>query len=105
MESTGELIHRLIRSLKCSLDGGDEIRFSVEITRIRNLPGLYSLDIKRLRGNVWSFKFVYQTILEYVWMERLIRRVLTTPAAARPSLTDTSIVLAISYTSLAKNST
>jgi hypothetical protein len=46
------------------VDPGDEVRFSIELTRLKNLPGLLSLDIKRLRGNVWSFKFVYQTILE-----------------------------------------
>lgn len=48
----------------CRVDPGDEVRFSIELTRLKNLPGLLSLDIKRLRGNVWSFKFVYQTILE-----------------------------------------
>jgi protein-serine/threonine kinase len=47
-----------------SVDGGDEVRFSIELTKIKNLPGLLSLDIKRLRGNIWSFKFVYQTVLE-----------------------------------------
>jgi protein-serine/threonine kinase len=25
---------------------------------------LYLLNIKRLRGNVWSFKFIYQTVIE-----------------------------------------
>jgi protein-serine/threonine kinase len=47
-----------------SIDVGDEVKFTVEICRIKNLPGLYSLDIKRLRGNVWSFKFIYQTVIE-----------------------------------------
>ncbi|KAJ9104547.1 hypothetical protein QFC21_002043 [Naganishia friedmannii] len=46
-----------------TVDPGDEVKFSIELTRLKNLPGLLSLDIKRLRGNVWSFKFVYQTIL------------------------------------------
>ncbi len=36
-----------------SVDGGQEIRFSVEVTRIKNLPGLYSLDIRRMKGNLW----------------------------------------------------
>jgi protein-serine/threonine kinase len=31
---------------------------------MKNLPGLYSLNIKRLKGGVWSFKFIYQTVLE-----------------------------------------
>lgn len=57
------------------MDPGDEVRFSIELTRLKNLPGLLSLDIKRLRGNVWSFKFVYQTILEYVSGKDLPRMV------------------------------
>ncbi len=47
-----------------TLDSGDEVRFMVEVTKIKNLPGLLSLDIKRLKGNVWSYKFIYQTLLE-----------------------------------------
>lgn len=47
-----------------SIDSGDEIRFAVELCRIKNLNGLYLLSIKRLRGSVWSFKFIYQTIVE-----------------------------------------
>lgn len=47
-----------------SVDSGDEVKFNVEVCRIKNLPGLYLLNIKRLRGSVWSFKFVYQTIIE-----------------------------------------
>lgn len=35
-----------------SVDGGQEIRFSVEVTKINNLPGLYSLDIRRMKGNL-----------------------------------------------------
>ena len=47
-----------------SVDSGDEVKFVVELCRIKNLPGLYLLNIKRLRGSVWSFKFIYQTVLE-----------------------------------------
>lgn len=47
-----------------SIDSGEEIRFSVELTRLRNLPGLLSLDVKRLRGNVWAYKSVHDTIIE-----------------------------------------
>ena len=47
-----------------SVDGGQEIRFSVEVTRIKNLPGLYSLDIRRMKGNLWAYKFVYQALLD-----------------------------------------
>ncbi|EPQ30724.1 uncharacterized protein PFL1_01625 [Pseudozyma flocculosa PF-1] len=47
-----------------SVDGGQEIRFSVEVTRIKNLPGLYSLDIRRMKGNLWAYKFVYCALLD-----------------------------------------
>ncbi|SPO24205.1 related to Serine/threonine protein kinase [Ustilago trichophora] len=47
-----------------AVDGGQEIRFSVEVTRIKNLPGLYSLDIRRMKGNLWAYKFVYQALLD-----------------------------------------
>lgn len=47
-----------------SIDNGDEVKFVVELCRIKNLQGLYLLNIKRLRGSVWSFKFIYQTIVE-----------------------------------------
>jgi protein-serine/threonine kinase len=47
-----------------SIDNGDEVKFVVELCRIKNLNGLYLLSIKRLRGSVWSFKFIYQTIVE-----------------------------------------
>lgn len=45
------------------VDGGQEVRFSVEITKIKNLPGLYSLDIRRLRGPLTSYKFLYHNVL------------------------------------------
>ena len=47
-----------------SRDGGHEVRFSVEITHIPTLRGLYSVDIRRLKGNVWSYKFLYDSVLE-----------------------------------------
>ncbi|KZT65086.1 Pkinase-domain-containing protein [Daedalea quercina L-15889] len=43
-------------------DQGDEIRFSVELTRIDRLDDTYSLDIRRLKGNLRSYKFVYDTL-------------------------------------------
>lgn len=49
---------------RSSVDGGDEVKMNVELCRMKNLPGLYLLNIKRLRGNVWSFKFIYQTVIE-----------------------------------------
>ena len=47
-------------------DAGDEVRFSVELTRIDRLKDTYSLDIRRLKGNLRSYKFLYDTIREYV---------------------------------------
>ncbi|KAI8070165.1 kinase-like domain-containing protein [Thamnidium elegans] len=46
------------------IDNGDEIQFSVELSKIENLPGLYVVDIKRTRGNIWAFKFLYHTLLD-----------------------------------------
>jgi hypothetical protein len=47
-----------------ALDPGDEVRFSVELCKIKNLPGLYIVDIRRMRGNLWSYKFLYHALLE-----------------------------------------
>ncbi|CAJ0763150.1 7292_t:CDS:2, partial [Entrophospora sp. SA101] len=47
-----------------TVDSGEEVRFSVELCRIKNLPGLYIVDIKRLKGNRWSYKFLYHTLLD-----------------------------------------
>ncbi|KAI8147469.1 hypothetical protein BJV82DRAFT_595554 [Fennellomyces sp. T-0311] len=45
------------------VDPGEEVRFSMEICKIKNLPGLYIVDIRRMRGNVWSYKFLYHAVL------------------------------------------
>jgi len=45
-----------------SQDAGDEVRFSVELTRIDRLNDMFSLDIRRLKGNLRSYKFLYDTI-------------------------------------------
>ncbi|KAI8978377.1 kinase-like domain-containing protein [Pilobolus umbonatus] len=47
-----------------SIDSGEEIQFSVEISKIENLSGLYVVDIRRIRGNIWAFKFLYHTLLD-----------------------------------------
>ncbi|CAH7668767.1 CAMK/CAMKL/KIN4 protein kinase [Phakopsora pachyrhizi] len=47
-----------------SVDSGEDVRFTVEVTRLRGLVGLYAVDIKRLKGSVWSFKYLYLQILE-----------------------------------------
>jgi hypothetical protein len=46
------------------IDPGDEVQFSVELSKIENLPGLYVVDIKRTRGNIWAFKFLYHNLLD-----------------------------------------
>ncbi|KAF9580153.1 hypothetical protein BGW38_003314, partial [Lunasporangiospora selenospora] len=47
-----------------SFDSGDEIRFSIELCRIKNLHGLYSVDIRRVKGNLWAYKFLYYALLK-----------------------------------------
>lgn len=46
------------------VDQGDEVRFSVELTRIDRLEDTLSLDIRRLKGNLRSYKFLYDTLRE-----------------------------------------
>jgi len=45
-------------------DQGDEVRFSVELTRLDRLNDTFSLDIRRLKGNLRSYKFLYDTLRE-----------------------------------------
>ncbi len=47
-------------------DQHDEVRFSVEVTRIDRLDDLLSLDIRRLKGNLKSYRFLYNIIRECV---------------------------------------
>lgn len=47
-----------------SVDQGDEVRFSVELTRIDRLEDTLSLDIRRLKGNLRSYKYLYDTLRE-----------------------------------------
>ncbi|KAF9908797.1 hypothetical protein EC991_009500 [Linnemannia zychae] len=46
-----------------AIDSGEEIRFSIELCRMKNLRGLYSVDIHRVKGNRWAYKFLYHAIL------------------------------------------
>ncbi|OAD07720.1 hypothetical protein MUCCIDRAFT_133632, partial [Mucor lusitanicus CBS 277.49] len=46
------------------IDNGEQVQFNVELSKIENLPGLYVVDIKRTRGNIWAFKFLYHTLLD-----------------------------------------
>ena len=43
-------------------DQGDEVRFYVELTRLDRLNDTFSLDIRRLKGNLRSYKFLYDTL-------------------------------------------
>ncbi|KAF8591687.1 Pkinase-domain-containing protein [Ramaria rubella] len=47
-----------------SVDQGDEVRFSVELTRIDRLEDTLSLDIRRLKGNLRSYKYLYDMLRE-----------------------------------------
>ena len=47
-------------------DQGDEVRFYVELTKLEGLKDTYSIDIRRLKGNLRSYKFLYDCITEYV---------------------------------------
>ena len=47
-----------------SADPGNEVRFTVELTEIRGLKSTYSLDIRRLKGPLRSYKYVYDSLRE-----------------------------------------
>ncbi|KAF8145413.1 hypothetical protein K438DRAFT_545958 [Mycena galopus ATCC 62051] len=51
-------------------DAGDEVRFSVELTRLNLLHDTYSLDIRRLKGNLRSYKFLYETLRKRADLQR-----------------------------------
>lgn len=69
--SNGGVLTTVARGLEpiygdASIDNGDEIRFAVEVCRFQNLPGLYIIDIRRLRGNVWAYKFLYHKLIDFL---------------------------------------
>lgn len=39
-----------------SHDSGGEVRFSVEVVRVKHLAGLYTLDFRRLKGALTDYK-------------------------------------------------
>lgn len=41
----------------------DELRFYIEIQKIKNLKGLYVVEFKRRNGDIWLFKKMYQELL------------------------------------------
>ncbi|RCI07316.1 hypothetical protein CU098_001492 [Rhizopus stolonifer] len=49
-----------------AIDNGEEIRFVVEMCRFKNLPGLFIVDVKRLKGNVWAYKFLYHKLIDFL---------------------------------------
>ena len=49
-------------------DQGDEVRFYVELTKLDGLKDTYSIDIRRLKGNLRSYKFLYDCITECVYL-------------------------------------
>ncbi|KAL4246713.1 hypothetical protein ABKN59_008434 [Abortiporus biennis] len=51
-------------------DQGDEVKFSVELTRLDRLDDTYSLDIRRMKGNLRSYKFLYDTLRERADLRR-----------------------------------
>ncbi|KAI0314956.1 hypothetical protein OF83DRAFT_396829 [Amylostereum chailletii] len=51
-------------------DVGDEVRFYIELTRLDRLTDTFSLDIRRLKGNLRSYKFLYDTIRDRVSLQR-----------------------------------
>lgn len=54
-----------------TVDQGDEVRFSVELTRIDGLDDTFSLDIRRLKGHLRSYKYLYDAVREYVLISGL----------------------------------
>jgi protein-serine/threonine kinase len=53
-------------------DQGDEVRFYVELTKLDGLKDTYSIDIRRLKGNLRSYKFLYDCITECVYILPLL---------------------------------
>ncbi|KAG5637449.1 hypothetical protein H0H81_004558 [Sphagnurus paluster] len=51
-------------------DAGDDVKFSVELTRIDRLNDTFSLDIRRMKGNLRSYKFLYDTLRERADLQR-----------------------------------
>ena len=41
----------------------EQIKFYIEIQKIKNLKGLFVIDFKRRQGDIWAFKRLYQELL------------------------------------------
>jgi protein-serine/threonine kinase len=53
-----------------SQDQGDEVRFYVELTKLDGLKDTYSIDIRRLKGHLRSYKFLYDYITQHLELQR-----------------------------------
>ncbi|KAI9016255.1 hypothetical protein CLU79DRAFT_326752 [Phycomyces nitens] len=87
MSGTGETVYG-----DPVVDSGEEVRFSVELCKIKNLPGLYIVDIRRMKGSVWAYKCIYHTLLETLdlsgkggYMSTHAPQEATTPLTPRPT--------------------
>ena len=63
----GEMVHEPVYG-DPTQDTGDEVRFYVELTKLGGLKDTYSIDIRRLKGNLRSYKFIYDCITECVYI-------------------------------------
>ncbi|KAJ3235906.1 hypothetical protein HDU81_011364 [Chytriomyces hyalinus] len=48
----------------------DEITFNVEIFKLKNLDAMYLVNFKRIRGDIWEFKSLYNRIIETLPLEK-----------------------------------
>ncbi|KAH9061963.1 Pkinase-domain-containing protein [Lactarius vividus] len=53
-----------------SQDQGDEVRFYVELTKLDGLKDTYSIDIRRLKGHLRSYKFLYDYITQHLELQQ-----------------------------------
>ncbi|KAI8608334.1 kinase-like domain-containing protein, partial [Chytriomyces sp. MP71] len=48
----------------------DEITFNVEIFKLKNLDGMYVVAFKRVRGDIWEFKHLYDKLIADLPLEK-----------------------------------
>ncbi|KAJ1969016.1 hypothetical protein H4R35_006260 [Dimargaris xerosporica] len=41
------------------VDSGGEVRLTIDICKLKNLPHLLTVRVRRQRGNIWSYKYLY----------------------------------------------
>jgi hypothetical protein len=70
-----------------SRDLGAEVRFSVELTKLDGLKDTYSIDIRRLKGHLPSYKFLYEYITQCVFFSGRGLRMLTLTFISQAPLT------------------